>query len=72
MSKQSIAKEKQGYVPKLIPCVCSNCRHFASTIIAAHDGPGGWHIPETETNIHCALGNFAVKKMGSCHEWSGK
>lgn len=70
MSAQSIAKEKQGYVPR--PRMCSNCRHFASEIIPSNRTVNGWYVKPRETNLRCTLGNFAVKKMGTCNEWSGK
>jgi hypothetical protein len=63
MSKQSEAKIKQGYVPKAIPQTCANC---ASLEI----------LPQTSdfsaAGLRCKIGGFAVKKMGTCNEFSGK
>ena len=64
MTKQSEAKAKQGYVAKAVPQVCMNCRHFKSDI-ANYNGWDG-NTYQKEKNIHCAIGQFAVKKMGTC------
>lgn len=70
MSKQSEAKAKQGYVPKAIPQTCMHCAHFASEMKACAGYFGGAYTEER--NLHCSLGGFAVKKMGTCNEWCGK
>jgi len=80
VSKQSEAKERQQYTPKLIPNTCGNCAHFACDI-ALPDWmerqnsvkPGRWDIADygQEGNKRCTLGGFAVKKAGSCAEWAG-
>lgn len=64
MSSQSDAKDKQRYVEKLIPNVCSNCLHYRS-VIDTHKGVygGEW---KSEKNRRCALGGFAVKKTATC------
>lgn len=78
MSKQSEAKERQLYVPKAIPQTCANCRHMSFDL----DYPA-WMIKEArneiygdehkiETGHRCKIGDFAVKKMGTCNEWTGK
>lgn len=67
MSKQSEAKERQQYVPKYEPAVCMNCVHYSSNVV---DRFGGTY--KEENNKRCGLGGFAVKKMGTCIEWSGK
>jgi hypothetical protein len=67
MSKQSEAKEKQGYVPKAIPQTCGNCGHFLSTKAKCAGYFGGEYIDEK--NLRCGVGGFAVKKMGTCNEW---
>lgn len=69
MSKQSEAKAKQGYVPKAIPQTCVNCGHFKSDFEEIKSTFSTW---TKETNIHCGLGGFAVKKMGTCNEFIGK
>lgn len=70
MSRQSEAKEKQGYVAKSIPRTCPNCKHYQfdhvqigpiSTLY-----PDGWW---EDKNLRCDKGGFAVKKMGSCNEF---
>lgn len=70
MSKQSEAKEKQGYVAKAIPMVCMNCKHFkfdhVQTIKPSDRLPDGWW---EDKNLRCGKGGFAVKKMGTCNEF---
>ena len=70
MSKQSEAKERQEYVDKLIPCVCSNCMHYRSRFENVPTLTGETY--RSETDLRCGLGGFKVKKMGSCKEWSGR
>ena len=67
MSKQSKAKEFQGYVEKVVPMTCSNCKHFRSVITQEPSqwGGGTW---TKETAMRCDLGGFKVKKMGGCNE----
>jgi hypothetical protein len=62
MSIQSENKEKQGYVPKPEFPMCSNCAHFKSDMVAT--GYGGYMA---EKNIRCGVGEFAVKKNGTCN-----
>lgn len=69
MSKQSEAKEKQGYVPKAIPQTCGNCAHFTSNVVRRS---GYFGIYEEESGLRCSIGGFAVKKNGTCNEWGGK
>lgn len=83
MSKQSEAKEGQGYShegPR-----CGNCRRFLSDSV-----PVKWMVEENdkrvekgltpfydltlpehtkEANLRCGIGGFAVKKMGYCKRW---
>lgn len=66
MSKQSEAKERQGYVAKVIPVVCSNCKHYHSVVTKREGMFGGVYNDESEKR--CGLGGFAVKKMGCCNE----
>jgi hypothetical protein len=69
MSKQSEAKEKQGYVEKFVPTVCSNCAHYTFDRVQTQEGttwrPEGWFA---DKNLRCGIGGFAVKKTGSCAE----
>ena len=67
MSKQSEAKERQGYVPKALPRTCCNCAHFKmDTETKTTQWGQSWTV---DTNLRCAIGGFAVKKMGTCNEW---
>jgi hypothetical protein len=74
MSKQSEAKEKQGYVEKFIPTVCSNCAHCQPVMgeRLGYIDPNSWtkgtHMAQTQVSQKCGIGGFAVKKMGSCAE----
>lgn len=67
MSKQSEAKEKQGYVPKAKPQTCVNCKHFTQEQILMKTP---WSSYTKDTNLRCTLGGFKVMKMGTCNEWS--
>lgn len=71
MSKQSEAKEAQGYVAKAVPQTCGNCAHFRSDMIEQKSSYMGttWFA---EKNIRCGIGGFTVKKMANCSEWVGK
>ncbi len=62
-SKQALAKLAQGYVPKPVAKICSNCQHFASVKTVESGYYGTW---EKESNVHCGIGGFAVKKMATC------
>lgn len=66
MSKQSEAKEKQGYVRKAIPQTCVNCASFKCD---SQTGFGGYTIMR---NLRCGIGGFKVMKSGTCNEFSGK
>jgi hypothetical protein len=64
MSKQSDAKEAQGYTRD--PLNCSTCKHFTSEIEQVHSYG---HTYSKETNLRCGIGGFAVKKMDRCNRW---
>lgn len=70
MSKQTVAKAAQGYVPKAIPQTCMNCDHFSIDIVSRI----GWDKREyfDEKNMRCTFGGFAVTKMATCNEFVGK
>lgn len=68
MSKQSEAKEKQGYVPKMKPNACMNCRFFKFDKGFHNQDLYGERFPKV-MNLRCGLGGFAVKKMGTCKEF---
>lgn len=86
MSKQSVAKEEQGY-SKASP-KCGNCRRLLSDMV-----PVPWMVENNkerescgllpfydltlaqhnlEKNLRCGIGGFAVKKMGHCKRWEGE
>lgn len=63
MSKQSIQKAAQGYVPVAPPKCCSVCKNFAMTTTETTNNYGTWI---KESNLRCTIGGFAVKKMAVC------
>jgi hypothetical protein len=67
MSKQSEAKEKQGYVPKLQPQACMHCKNFEHEQVLMKTP---WSSYTKDTNLRCKLGGFKVMKMGTCNEWT--
>lgn len=69
MSKQSKAKERQGYVPKAIPSTCATCAHFTSAI---EERKSWGRTYQHESNLRCGKGGFAVKKLGTCNEYKRK
>lgn len=80
MSKQSEARDKQGYVAKAIPQICGNCAHYRCDMELPpwmqeenKLKPGTWGDNYLqEQNKRCGLGGFAVKKMGNCKAWEAK
>lgn len=85
MSKQSDAKDRQGYNPKPEPKTCTNCRHFEfdtelpvwiqeQNLIAQVRGSPAPYGPECAVfkNLRCAIGGFAVKRMATCKEFERK
>lgn len=68
MSKQSEAKEKQGFLKK--SPTCSNCIHFS---VEKEDYQTQWSSQTftREFNIRCKLGDFKVGKSNWCkhHEF---
>ena len=61
MSKQSEAKESQGFSkesPK-----CSNCKYFSSE---KFEEETKWGIYQREQNVKCSLGNFKIGKSNWC------
>lgn len=71
MSKQAVAKLKQGYKDKAIPCVCQYCVYFNFDQIVR---PAAGHYAEwtEDKNFRCSIGEFAVKKMATCELFSRK
>lgn len=80
MSKQSEAKKSQGYVAKAVPQTCQHCANMRSRLdlprwmrecneLNPQGAVYGIEIYGAMTDLRCALGGFAVKKMGACNEW---
>lgn len=68
MSKQSEAKERQGYTTD--PKNCGSCKHFQCDL---EEQKGYYYKPfYIERNKRCGLGGFAVKKTASCRLWEKK
>ena len=61
MSKQSEAKDNQGY--KKTSNQCGNCKHFTSKLEKA-----AWGNHYNEKELRCDLGGFKVNKTASCNE----
>ena len=67
MSKQSEAKEAQGYSKK--PASCGNCVNFRSDTIVE---PPSYYWPEgrtVERKFRCGISGFAVGRGGYCKLW---
>nr|WP_315491635.1 hypothetical protein [uncultured Rhodoferax sp.] len=75
MSKKLSAKEEQHYAPKAIPQTCGVCRNCVPVMgdVLMYKNPKsfteGTHMVSTQTSQKCGIGNFAVKKMGTCSMW---
>lgn len=83
MSKQSKAREEQGY--KHEGPRCGTCKHFDSEFVpikwmverndefvnAGRPAPYDMTLPcnQKEGNLRCSIGGFAVKKMGYCNRY---
>lgn len=61
MSKQSDAKEKQGF--SKTPNTCSNCINFRSE--KYKEGYAG-RVYDVEKELRCAIGGFKVNKTNTC------
>lgn len=80
MRKQSEAKERQEYTPRLVAGTCGNCadsREVMSNVLRYIDPLrpfDGTHYVMEATSLKCGVGGFAVKKMGSCaqHRFKGE
>lgn len=68
MSKQSEAKQAQGYKPNHFYPVCMNCKYSDSVVIETDDS-WSWNIKK---ETRCGIGGFAVKKMGTCKLYERK
>ncbi len=67
MSKQSEAKKRQNYIQKPTLRTCCNCKQYKNKIVTFYHSFGP---PTQEKDIHCIVGDFAVKKMATCDLFS--
>lgn len=82
MSKQSKAKESQGYRPKPSPRTCANCAAFRSDRLLPYwmaernreVGTKHFTLEQhgVEKNMRCGIGGFAVKKTATCNHFTAK
>lgn len=79
MSKQSEAKNHQGYEEKAP--TCTSCKYFSCEkslskwqIESNAKGTSSWDAEKNgiERNIRCGKGGFAVKKQAICNCYEGK
>lgn len=61
MSKQSDAKEKQGYTKVLK--TCGNCQHLSKETERLRGYFGRYEI---DKKLRCNIGGFAAQKMATC------
>ncbi len=62
MSKQSEAKERQGFTKVL--ATCSNCEQFTFV-----ERTGGYSLDHVfQEKLRCGLGGFAVNKNATCNK----
>ena len=72
MSKQSDAKSRQGYTPKVVPATCGNCRNCEAVMgerlmyVDPYRSEAGTHMAMTPTSQRCRVGDFTVHRMGWC------
>lgn len=69
MSKQSEAKERQGYDPKPLTRSCRLCVHLKPKLTEKLDWQGR---PWNHENLFCGIGDFAVKAQAVCREFKAK
>ena len=76
MSKQSDAKEKQGYTSDVKKCAtCKNFKFDLRVSLWMEDqnqqSPGKWPVKEygIQKNKRCQIGGFAVKSTAVCNSW---
>lgn len=67
MSKQSEAKERQGYIEKPSLRKCSTCRYYSYEVETRKD----WADVEYEIKkkIRCAIGGFTIKANAICNRF---
>ena len=72
--KQVAAIEAQQYTPKLISGTCGNCEHLVTVMgerlmfVNPNQMMEGKEIRLVEVDQKCGIGEFSVKKLGSCAE----
>ena len=67
MSKQSDAKEAQGYIPCPTPRTCQNCKHFQFEEDTVQTVSLGGTV--VRRNPRCGLGDFPVWATATCNEY---
>lgn len=70
MSKQSDAKEAQGWQKKAD--MCADCRHFTSDIESIPDSWRPNKFWTEEKNLRCSLGDFKTGKSNICKRFERK
>lgn len=71
MSRQSEAKEAQGYDPKPVAYICKNCHYFGCDVLDYRGFNGEVRFQQLK-NLRCNLGGFAVKKTARCEKFAIK
>ena len=67
MSKQSEAKEKQGFIKK-----CHSCSNRENFKLDRESYICLGLVKRVESNLRCGIGNFAVKKSNWCNKYERK
>ena len=75
--KHEAAIERQQYTPKFQAGVCGNCAHRVVTLVlpAWMRGQTGYTLDKHgQEGNSCGIGDFPVKKLGSCceHAFAGE
>lgn len=68
MSKQSEAKDNQGYNPKPRPQICRECKNFQFEKVFTHEYAREKYYKDK--NLKCCIGGFAVKKIATCKQFT--
>jgi hypothetical protein len=64
MSKQSDAKDSQGFRKKPQWPTCGNCKEFTFDEVRKESYGDIWHV---ETSLRCKIGGFKVGKTDTCN-----
>ena len=70
MSKQSEAKQAQGYEERPVIPVCMNCKHYDTAPSTIYDDLLGDYVDLIGAS--CGIGGFAVKKIATCKLYERK